>query len=541
MNQFLTKLKQCDAKTWNGALSNSTSGSACLDYFSKMGSFRGRTNNEVASSMGSIFGEDPLLATKLVFFNRLITRKPKGFNNESDVLHKGSGNKDEFIRSLNWLHNNYPDILYKNLWLVPVISRWSDLWYYSPVTKLTLDIDKTEVYKLIKTGLASDYHRGLICKHLPKIRSRRNTKNDRHRWLNTFARGLCEYLGINETQYRKLKSDPDNTAHLWQRQMCNNDWNDINFDLIPGKALFALLSQKGKDRKNAIERHNLEQKYLEWIKKQPVAKFTGYPYELYKAARSGRSLIQKYTYDAQFDGLIAKAKESVPSELLEKGVLCALDTSGSMSSSYYMGGIQDVGLAPIDVCVGLGIYFASLIEGYFHNHVIMFDDTSKFLKLQGESFCDKVDQISRQATAWGGTNFSSIIAEILRVRCNHPEIPVEDYPEVILVCSDMQFSIAGDNTKTNYEWAVEQFKSAGLNPPIFIWWMLNAQFTGDVPVLSGDNGNILISGFDPAIVTTLLGGTEKIIDKETGELRNKNPLEMMNECLDQEILNKIQI
>lgn len=540
-NMFINKMSQKNTTTWNGAISNSTSGSSVLDYFAKAGSYRGRTCQEVNADIASIMGEDALTALKVVFYNRMVTRKVKGFEHTTDGVQRGQGQKDEFIKSLAWLEHNYPDVLYNNLWLVPLVGTWKDLWYDSAATGFYYYLNADKVYALVKAGLKSEYHRALLAKYLPKIRSRRNVKNDRHRRLNAWARGLCSYLEWSEADYRRFKSAPENCAHLYQRQMCSGEWTDLDFNMIPGKALFALLSQKGKDRKNAIERHNLEQKYLEWIKKQPVAKFTGYPYELYKAAKNNRSLIQKYTYDRQFDGLIAKAKESVPSELLEKGVLCALDTSGSMSFSYYMGGIQDAGIAPIDICVGLGIYFASLIEGYFHNHVIMFDDTSKFLKLQGESFCDKVDQISRQATAWGGTNFSSIIAEILRVRCNHPEIPVEDYPEVILVCSDMQFSIAGDNTKTNYEWAVEQFKSAGLNPPIFIWWMLNAQFTGDVPVLSGDNGNILISGFDPAIVTTLLGGTEKIIDKETGELRNKNPLEMMNECLDQEILNKIQI
>lgn len=540
MNQFIKQMQKHDSLTWNLAISNSTSGSTLLDYFGKAGSYRGRSFEEVFADMSSIFAEDPLNALRVMFYNRMVTRKPKGFNNECDTLHKGQGNKHEFICSLNWLHNNHPEWLYKNLWLIPIVGRWSDLWYFSPVTQLSLSINREEVYKLVKAGLKSEYHRGLIAKHLPKIRSRRHTKNQRHVYLSEFARGLCAYLGWSEADYRHFKSSPEHTAHLWQRQACTGDWDDIDFKLISGKALFNLLSRKGKDGKNPVERHGLEQKYLAWIKSQPVAKFTGYPYELYKKARTtSRSLIQRYTFNSQFEGLLEKARESVPKELLDKGVLCALDTSGSMSSTYEMGGIQDSGIAPIDVCVGLGLYFSNLIEGYFKNHVVMFDSESRFLKLNGE-FCDQVDQIAKEATAWGGTNFQSVIDEIIRVRRQNPDIPVEDFPKILLICSDMQWNATG-TFETNYEMLMRKLSSVGLPPMVCIWWQCNGQFTGDVPSLATDVGAYMISGMDGAIITSILGGLEEKIDEITGEKRQLNAQEMMEKCLDQEILKKIVI
>lgn len=540
MNMFLNSLGQKDTITWNNAISNSTSGITTLDYFAKCGSYRGRTIQEVNSDMAAIFGSDSLTALKIVFYNRMITRKVKGFNHETESVQRGQGCRDEYIKSLAWLENNYPNLLYENIWLVPLVGTWKDLWYDSAATGFYYYINPEKVYELIKAGLQSEYHRALLAKLLPKIRSRRNIKNNRHRRLNAWARGLCSYLNWTEAQYRRFKSCPEHGAHKFQRLMCNGEWNQLDFNTISGKALFNLLSQKGKDHKNVIERHGLENKYLEWIKSQPVAKFTGYPYELYKAAKNNRTLAQKYTYDKQFDGLLEKAKDSVNPELLKKGVLCALDTSGSMSSSYRMGGIQNAGLTPIDICVGLGIYFAGLLEGYFHNHVIMFDSTSQFLKLEGDSFCNKVDQISRYATAWGGTNFQSVIDEIVRVRTQHPEIPIEDYPEVLLVVSDMQFHPTG-TTETNYEMLMRKLKSVGLPPMTVIWWQVNGQYTGDVPSTNFDAGTVLISGFDGAIVTSILGGIEKIVDEKTGELRSKTPAEIMQDCLNQEILNKVKI
>ena len=550
MNDFLNAMGTKNTTTWNGAVSNSTSGVQTLDYFAKCGSYRGRNVGEVNSDMASIFGSDPETAMRIMFYNRMITRKAKGFNNQCDTVQRGQGQKDEFIKSLAWLENNYPDKLYSNLWLVPVVGSWKDLWYDSAASKFHYYINPDKVYDLIRTGLASEYHSGLIAKYLPKIRSRRNIKNDRHRRMNVWARGLCQFLGWTEADYRRFKSNPANSAHAFQRTMCANEWSSLDFNTVSGKALFNLLSQKGKDQKNVIERHGLEDKYIEWIKSQPVAKFTGYPYELYTAAKQGRNVAQKYTYDAQFEGLLKTAKDSVSPDLLKRGVLCALDTSGSMGCNYSINQLRsDTCPTPLDVCVGLGIYFSSLLEGAFKDHVIMFDNNSRFCKLSG-SFCEKADQVP--SDAMGGTNFQSVIDEIVRVREQNPSVPVEDYPEVLLVVSDMQFNPAdtghswyrgrhtGYDTETNYETAMKKLRQVGLPDMTIIWWQVNGQFTGDVPSTNKDAGTVLISGFDGAIITSILGGMEEVVDKDTGEKRKLTPEEMMHKALDQEILNRIE-
>ena len=323
-NQFLNQMGQKNTVTWNGAVSNSTSGSSLLDYFAKCGSYRNRTCEEVNADMASIFGSDPENAMKMLLYNRMITRKAKGFQLETETVQRGQGQRDEFIKSVAWLENNYPDLLYNNLWLVPIVGSWKDLWYDSAATGFYYYVNPEKVYELVRVGMQSEYHRALLAKNLPAIRSRRNMgkKNDRRRRLSKWARGLCEYLGWTERQYRKFKSNPEHGAHDFQRLMCNNEWSSLDFNTVSGKALFNLISQRGKDRKNVIERHNLEKKYLEWIQSQPVAKFTGYPFELYMAASTGsRTLIQKHTYDKQFEGLLKTARNSVPEELLKKGVL----------------------------------------------------------------------------------------------------------------------------------------------------------------------------------------------------------------------------
>lgn len=546
MSKFLTAAMSHDALTQNGALSHSTSGNFVLDYFAKCGSYRGRQQGDVNSDMAKIFGEDIPLALKTVFYNRMVTRKVKGEVSTENVQ-KGQGQRDEFIKTLRWLEQNRPELLYSNLHLVPYVGCWRDLWYDSPATGEFYYVNPNRVYALIKLALTDEYNRGLIAKYLPKIRSASNVKTDRHRRLNNWAKGLCKFLGISEKEYRKLKSDPENSAHLFQRQMCAGEWDSLNFKSIPGKALFKLLNSK---KGNAFERHGQLDRYSNWLDTQPVAKFTGYVYELYSAAKNRSSLVQRKTYDKQFDGLMQLAEDSVAPELLQKGVLCALDTSGSMSCGYY-GSATNV--APIDICVSLGIYFSKLLKGAFADHVIMFDNESKFLKLKG-TFCDRCDQIAQQGWAMGSTNFQSVIDAIVDIRKKKPNIPVEDFPGVLLVVSDMQFnpvsgyyddyysegtSAYNRQVETNYEAAMRKLEDVGLPRMTVIWWNVNAEYGNDVPSKMDDEGTVLISGFDPAIVTAILGGDE-VVDKVTGEKRKATAYEQMLNALDQEILNMLQ-
>jgi hypothetical protein len=545
MNDFLKAATTKTALTANGAVSNSTSGNEVLDYFAKCGTYRNRKLKEVDADMSRIFSEDLVLALKTVFYNRMITRRVNGFGGfKTEKVQKGQGNRDEFIKSLKWLEENNPDLLYSRLFVVPIVGSWKDLWYDSPSSNFFHYVNPSKVYELVQKCLVDENQCSLIAKFLPKIRSKRNIKNKRHIRMNAWAKDLCKFLGWSERDYRKFKSNPQNNAHLFQRQMCNKEWEDIDFKKIPGKALFNMISRKGRDKVNVIDRHNLTNKYETWIKSQPVAKFTGYVYELIIAAKGRSSVAERYTYNKQFDGLIELAKKD-GSSMLEGGVLCALDTSGSMGG---MGVAFNGKVQPIDVCVSLGIYFSKLLTGSFADNVIMFDNNSKFLQLKGE-FCDRVDQVQRSATALGGTNFQSVIDEIVRVRKSRPNIPVEDYPSTLLVVSDMQFNPSGGfgyemgnplETETNYETAMRKLKAVGLPEMSIIWWNINGQYGGDVPSTMTDVGTTLISGNDPSIITAILE-KDTVVDESTGETRKANPLEKMEAALDQQVLNALVV
>lgn len=538
MNEFIKQSSSYDALTQNGAVSHSTSGNAVLDYFYKVGTARNRQEEIVFADFSRVYGENPLDALKVMFYNRMITRKPKGFF-ESEESQKGQGNRDEFVKCLKWLEISYPEVLNANLWLVPVVGCWKDLWHDSAASKYHHYVNPNKVYALIERGLADPFNRQLLGKFLPKYRSKSNCKNERHQRINKWVNGLCNHLGWTHQQYRKFKSNPELTAHAYQRTMSANLWDDLNFNLIPGKALFNMVSRKGKDNLGVLERHKQVERYMKWAESRGTIQFTGYVYELFAKAKDAKNLIQKMTFDRQFEHLLSLARNADGSSGIKGNVWCALDTSGSMS--------MPVGnTTAYDICVSLGIFFSSLNEGAFKDHVIMFDNESRKLKLAG-TFTDKCQQIRSSSVAWGSTNFQSVIDEIVRIRNDNPEIPVSDYPQTLLVVSDMQFnptdnwhySNGSDDkiSKTNYEVAMSKLQKVRLPPIQIIWWNVNAQYGQDVPSKKDDVGVSLLSGFDGSIIQLILGGDAKNKpDKKPSEL---TPEETMRLALDQVVLNQL--
>jgi hypothetical protein len=158
--------------------------------------------------------------------------------------------------------------------------------------------------------------------------------------------------------------------------------------------------------------------------------------------------------------------------------------------------------------------------------------------------------IARSSTAWGGTNFQSIVDEIVRIRKTRPNIPLSDYPTTILVVSDMQFNPATSwndrysTERTNYEAMKEKlslvFPKDFVESMKFVWWNVHGRRTTDMPATLDDGGNYFISGFDGSIVTLLLGGDAQVVDQTTGEKRTPTMEELIEIAMNQEVLSLVK-
>lgn len=523
-NNFIRSIFEKSTTTENGAISNPTTQNALLDYFAKAGTYRSRELEDVFADVSRMWSEDPKSTMQIILYNRMISRTVKGFTS-TEKLQAGQGNRDESRKALAWIARFHPDTIYKNLWIIPLVGCWKDLWHVDLIDEL----DRDQVLTLVKKGISCDYNKDLIAKYIPKIRSKSNVFNERHEQLNTFAYDLIKYLGWTPKEYRKFKAS--GKAHRFQQQLAQKLYSEIDFNTIPGKALHQMVNKRGKDNKTTFQRHGLDVTYLDWIMDQPTAKFTGYVYELMEVVNSNMSLAQKHTVDKQFDGLIKNAQKD---NNITENVWCALDTSGSMTAK-----VADT--SAYNICLSLGIYFSTLNKGSFKDHVVMFDNESKVQQLSG-TFSDKVMQLQSSTVAWGSTNFQSVIDEIVRIRVTQPEVSISDFPTTLLVVSDMQFNPVDGNTQTNYNRAMDKLASVGLPQIRIVWWWVTGR-ANDFPSTINDNNVIMIGGFDGTILSLLLNEEPKMATPQINENpeANKGPYEAMQKALQQELLELVKI
>lgn len=529
-NGFINALNTAQAYTENGAISNYTTGSKFADQFGKAGNYRDRDLKEVFADQEALWNENPEMALRFIFYLCMITRKVK-VNEEyvTDKVQKGQGARDESFKRLLWLAKYHQDVFNNNIWLLPVIGSWKDVWtlMFLDVELEVYAINREVMFVLLAEGMKIDAHVNNIKKYMPRIKSSSKWLTDWTRITTALAKEFADYMHWKYIkQYNKFKSS--GTAHEFQKLMCSQKYDHIRWNLIPGKALLNIVNSK------FLKRHDLTENYLTWLDTKGTVPFNGYVFELLNAWRKTNGKQAKIiTLNKQFDRLIETAEADGK---VQGNTWVALDTSGSMMAQ------TSAGVSAYDMCISLGIYFASLNKGAFHKNVVMFDDTSRILQLKGD-FCDMANSIVCASTAWGSTNFQSIIRLMCRVRKEHPEIPIEDFPTTILVVSDMQFNPVGGNIETNYQAAKSMlsnyFPKEYVDSIKFVWWDCISRCKNDFPATIDDSGCYFLSGFDGAIISLLLG-----VDYETNEGEKKampSQEELMKMALSQEILQQLSV
>lgn len=544
MNEFIKALDfNGMTLTENGALTNKSTGAVLTDQFGKAANYRGRSIDEVFADQKALWDEDADKALRFPFYLRMITRKTKvNDENTTDKVQKGQGARDEAFKRLLWIAAFHPESFYKNIWVLPLIGSWKDIWtllFYDVEFKVNA-LKKDVMFELIKQGLLCHTHVDLIKKFMPRIKSNGKCKTSWTQVTNQLAKDFANYNKMSYEDYNHLKTS--GSAHDFQKAICAKRFDDLEWSKIPGRALNQLTNSK------FLENHGLEKNYTEWVVKQPTAKFTGYVYELgHQVIRSiygyrygygaiNVPLYKKVTWNKQFDELIRKAQED---DKITGNVWCALDTSGSMTSPV----VGDI--SAYDICISLGVFFSTLNKGAFNKNVIMFDNVSHVKQLHGD-FTNMISDIVYSDTAWGSTNFQSVVDEIVRIRKDNPSIPLEDYPKTLLVVSDMQFNPSGwkceVSESTNYETAKAKlatvFPKEWVDEFKFIWWDCTSR-KSDFPATLDDGGCYFMSGFDGSIISMLCG--EEVEAKEMLEKKSITMEEVIDSALNQEILNYIKL
>ena len=527
----------------NGALKLTSTGDPFVDQFGLISQYRQlRPYSSISKDMQELWNIDPMYTLKLLFYIRLITRKVKFSNGtETSKVQKGAGLRHEAFMRMLWLAVNHSDVFYKNLPLFITIGSWKDiiqlmsydLQYHGWDNKV-LDFDKMSDF--ILAGLENPNTCNLVKKFLPTIKAKSKCRTLESQANTIIGKFLAHKLfGDGEFSpklhsnnsyclYRKLKSS--GTAHEWQQMISRSQFN-IDFSKVHGRALALLVSG------NYLKNHNLEKDYENWIKKQPVAKFTGFVYELFKGLNLNSPLYKKYTIDKQFENLIQTAKEGSSTE---SSFIVARDVSASMGSN-----VKGLTISSNDVAKSMALYFSYLLKGKFANSYIEFSNKTELKYWEGNSPSDKY--LRNTGYAYGNTNFLSIATLFIEI---YKHTPIEKFPTGLIAISDGEFDSYGkDKCKTTFQLFKDRLLKAGFpkdyvdNFKIVLWDIPNAFYSFDEirPKFESyaDTPNFFyMGGLDPAGITFLLGG-------EVNKSIPKTPRELFETAMNQEIMDYIQM
>lgn len=452
------------ATTENGALQYQSTGSCCLDFFTKVGSLR--NHPDVAYRL---FRHALIENRKVALMTLLWAYDCRGGAGERDVFKYIFTNalKDGLLK-YGWAH-----ILHH----VPEYGRW-DMLIDILSNDCVKDKEQIQWYILKTIEKALIQENALCAKWMP----RQGYIAERIRnWMN---KQKYESTKFTRKSFRQMLVNLSNKGNVVEQKMSANKWNDIEFSKVPSVASTRYAAAFTKHESDRYKQ------YLEDVKsgKAKMNMTVAFPHEIARMVKGHP------------DETVIKAANTAYDELTKKisihdNVLVMADVSGSMLCPV-SGSIN-----AIDISVGTAICCADHITGPFKGYVLTFSDDVELVPLRG-TFYDKYHRVMHTQNPYG-TNFEKAYMTILEV-AKRDHLKDEDLPSTLLVVTDMEFNCPSfDNT--HIENIKKQYDAFGYHMPKIVFWNLGQRSNG-----YGMTANIkdcaMISGFSPAILDTVFNG-----------------------------------
>lgn len=446
--------------TENGANTHGSTLDACLDLFFKIGASRGKN---ISHNVMKAYGENPKLTSQILFHAR--------------DIRGGSGERKLFRDNVMTIINK--ENAFRVMAKTVEVGRWDDLHVFinTPYQDLAVSI----------TADALMEGNSLAAKWVPRKGPMFNL--------------LRKKMGLDPKSLRKMLVNLSNTV---EQKMSAGNWSEIDYAKLPSVASARYMT--AFHRNDAVR----YEAYKQALSKGETKINAGavYPYDIVKSLKYGM-VVNEAVAEAQWKAL--------PNYMEGKQtrILPVIDVSSSMNCS--AGGSS---VSCMDVAVSLGLYVAERNEGVFKDQFITFHESPRMMQIKG-TFANRIGGI--YAAPWGGsTNLQATFQLILNAAVKH-KLSQEDLPEQLLIFSDMEFNQIGgynvNRTLTNFEWAKEEFAKKGYTLPQVVFWNLNAR-NDNFPVQKDETGAILVSGFSPSLLKSVVGGTEY------------NPYQMMLKVVD---------
>ena len=455
-------------RTENGAFAyDSTAQGALLDLFSQIGALRPRTDREIESKFAAAFREDKLLATKMLFY-------------AGDIRQGGLGERRTFRICLRWLADNHPEIVNKNIELIPYFNRF-DSWFVLCGTKCE-KLMWENVAKTLATDMKA-YNASVGTKHVPisllaKWMPSENTSSEKTRQMAVKAQRA---LQLTPRKYRKMLSALRKHINVTERLMSAGEWAKIDYAKVPSYAMHNYGS--------AFAKHDHERfdAYLKSVKKGEVKINASvlYPYDLVEKYMNTREA-GTYCgdcYVARNENAVVEAQWKAMPNYINEGlnIVAMADVSGSMRGR------------PMASSIGLAIYLAQHNIGAYRNQYMTFTDNPHFVNLR--EGCSLLEAVQKTASADVGysTNLMKAMDEILRVAVVN-RVSESELPKAMLVLSDNEIDCYF-RPSANWDFMdtlEAKFRAAGYRHcPKLIMWNINARHD---TFLSNREDVVLVSG-----------------------------------------------
>lgn len=441
MDAFLEALSTKNARTANGAITNSTSLNKCLDFFSIAGNPR-----ENIESFEAAFGEDPQLAMRILFWSR--------------DCRGGAGARRNFITVMRKLQVERPTVFSKVFWFIPKFGYWKDVYHLKPTP---------EVIKFISEILVSENDHSLCAKYCPR----------KGEWFYH----LRKILKMSPSEFRHFIVS---RTQVVENFMCANEWNSIKYEEVPSVA--------GLRYKNTFIKHDGERynQYIQSVLKgeNKINSSVLYPNDIY----------HNYTHQsnsATSADAIKAMWNNLPNfmEGCKDRILPICDVSGSMTGTPM----------EVSVALGCYISernegpFKDAFITFSEEpelQILSGDIISRFNQLRRANWGMNTDL---QAV------FDLILRRVQETHMPQELMPTKlliiSDMQLDEACGHYWYKNSPE--LTNFEAIKAKYAAAGYEMPGIIFWNVRGD-AGNVPVTMRDQNVGLVSGYSPSILKSVL-------------------------------------
>lgn len=431
--------------TENGARAKNTSGDACLDLFGTIGALRSRDEVEVQRLFEEAYAEDPLLATKILFYSR--------------DIREGCGERKVFRDLIKYLAKYHPESIRPNIDLIGVYGRYDDL--YSLIGTPLED----DMWKVMKDQFEEDVqnlHKDNAVSLLAKWIKTPDASSENTRKLGILT---AQKLGYPVYNFKRILRKLRKQIGVVESLMSAGEWDKIKYSEVPSRAMMIY--------RNAFMKHD-EDRFSEFTSKaltgeEKINSSTLYPYDLI------RKICNMGVWDFRVfnDDIVEAQWRQLPNYVGDDtNAIVVSDLSGSMMCNNGL---------PMANSIGLAIYFAERNHGDFHNLFIPFSSYAHIVEIKGNTLAQKIRSVVTSGNGYcGSTNLEAAFQTILDVAVeNH--VADEDMVKSIIVISDMEIDEATSDWGYRkdkwsfYEEMRHKFKKAGYTIPNVVFWNVNSR------------------------------------------------------------------